>query len=933
MRPIKLSMTAFGPYAEKTVIDFRELKQGVYLITGDTGAGKTTIFDAIVFALYGEGSGSGRNSEMFHSDYVDKFTDTEVELEFLCRDKLYRVVRTIHYKKKRGGGVGSITKQALLYCPNEQPLEKETSVNAKVTEILGLDEKQFRQIVMLAQGEFQKFLESKSDAREQILGRLFDNRLYVDFQNRLKMAVEELRKEREGKEREIAFYLSDGEDALCLKEKLEETEEKKKVLEKQILEYKNALDETLDKIQTAKLYNEKVTEAASVKKRQEELSTQILAKKELCAELELKKSDCEKLLPKIDELKLKVQELQQCIAKFDSLEQLNKECVVLTNKINQVKTKSQQTEEIRVRLVEEQSVLRERLEALKQIEVEISKTEHEMESKKQALDRLKECQVRLDEILQLQRKYDDQKTQLLKKEASYTEAGHIYIEKNRLFLAGQAGILARNLEKQIKEHGSGECPVCGTCVEIEQLSYFTECLDEVPTQDAVEEARKLMEKLQNELAECSKACEVLYQTIELKKAGVLESANRLLNETFLWDAVSDGIVIENRVSQLSHSFQTLKNEWKNLGQKNIEKVQMEELFKKNELSLEKTQKHLEQYRAEIIESEKSYAVLSKEAETIRGQIPYESKEEVWEAKRYLKESLDSMEQQIKTTEEAWNGTQVLLGNLKGQYNALVQQESVLLENKNTLLTEHEWLRPYEETVVEVESFMEHKKIQEQSKRKLEEERESLLVLLENHKHALCMVEKLQGELSKTETAYKKLWKLSAMANGQSGEGGKYSFSRYVLGTFFEEIIAQANYHLNHMTGGKYELIRKQEADRKNESAGLGMVIYDAYTGEQRETASLSGGETFQVSLSLALGLSDVVRSHSAGYTLDAMFIDEGFGSLDEVSLEQAMNVLYELSGDSRQIGIISHVGKLSENITQKIYVKRTQKGSQVQIIT
>ena len=438
MRPIKLSMTAFGPYAEKTVIDFSELKQGVYLITGDTGAGKTTIFDAIVFALYGEGSGSGRNSEMFHSDYVDKFTDTEVELEFLCRDKLYRVVRIIHYKKKRGGGVGSITKQALLYCPNEQPLEKETSVNAKVTEILGLDEKQFRQIVMLAQGEFQKFLESKSDAREQILGRLFDNRLYVDFQNRLKMAVEELRKEREGKEREIAFYLSDGEDALCLKEKLEETEEKKKVLETQILEYKNALDETLDKIQTAKLYNEKVTEAASVKKRQEELSTQILAKKELCAELELKKSDCEKLLPKIDELKLKVQELQQCIAKFDSLEQLNKECVVLTNKINQAKTKSQQTEEIRVRLVEEQSVLRERLEALKQIEVKISKTEHEMESKKQALDRLKECQVRLDEILQLQRTYDEKKNTVIK-EGSILHRSRTYLYRKEPFVLGWSG--------------------------------------------------------------------------------------------------------------------------------------------------------------------------------------------------------------------------------------------------------------------------------------------------------------------------------------------------------------------------------------------------------------------------------------------------------------------------------------------------------------
>ena len=209
MRPLKLIMSAFGPYAEKTIIDFRELNNGVYLITGDTGAGKTTIFDAIVFALYGEGSGSGRNSDMFHSDYVDKFTDTEVELLFSCGEREYKVVRTIHYKKKRGGGVGSISKTAVLYCGEELPIEKETSVNGKITEILGLDEKQFRQIVMLAQGEFRKFLESKSDAREQILGRLFDNRIYVDFQNRLKASAETLKKVREEKEREIGFYLSD----------------------------------------------------------------------------------------------------------------------------------------------------------------------------------------------------------------------------------------------------------------------------------------------------------------------------------------------------------------------------------------------------------------------------------------------------------------------------------------------------------------------------------------------------------------------------------------------------------------------------------------------------------------------------------------------------------------------------------------------------
>ena len=221
---------------------------------------------------------------------------------------------------------------------------------------------------------------------------------------------------------------------------------------------------------------------------------------------------------------------------------------------------------------------------------------------------------------------------------------------------------------------------------------------------------------------------------------------------------------------------------------------------------------------------------------------------------------------------------------------------------------------------------------EELRKGLMKEREAQLVLLENDKQALKKAEALLRELQKTETAYEHLWKLSLLANGQSSEGGKYSFSRYVLGAFFEEILARANVHLDRMTGGKYELIRRQEAERKNESAGLGMVIYDAYTGEKRDTASLSGGESFQVSLSLALGLSDVVRSHSGGVAIETMFIDEGFGSLDEQSLDQAMAVLKELSGDSRQIGIISHVGKLSENITQKIYVKRSPKGSTVHMI-
>ena len=291
-----------------------------------------------------------------------------------------------------------------------------------------------------------------------------------------------------------------------------------------------------------------------------------------------------------------------------------------------------------------------------------------------------------------------------------------------------------------------------------------------------------------------------------------------------------------------------------------------------------------------------------------------------------------MEKEVSEVEANLKRCREELSHQQGQLKTLHLRQETVTKEFEELIGEEPWFQEITDIVGKTQALDEKLKEETDLRKNLEKERENISYELKTSRNSIKMIEKLRRELDKTEGAYQKLWKLSQLANGQSGEGGKYSFSRYVLGAFFEEIIDQANFHLNRMAGGKYELIRKQEAERKNESAGLGMVIYDAYTGEQRDTASLSGGESFQVSLSLALGLSDVVRSHSGGFTLDTMFIDEGFGSLDEQSLDQAMGVLHELSGDSRQIGIISHVGKLSESITQKIYVKRTHRGSSVQIM-
>lgn len=775
MRPLKLSMTAFGPYAEKTTIDFRELNEGIYLIAGDTGAGKTTIFDAIVFALYGEGSGSGRNSDMFHSDYVDKFTDTEVELEFSCREKIYRILRTIHYKKKRGGGVGAISKNAVLYCEEELPIEKETSVNAKVTEILGLDEKQFRQIVMLAQGEFRKFLESKSDAREQILGKLFDNRIYVDFQNRLKVAAEMLKREREDKEREIGFYLNGETTVEQLQQTILRCEEQWQKLEEKLKEVYFQKEDLQMKQQTLNLYDKKAEELNRTKASVKIIMGQIEEKEKLLKNLEERKLQCDQKIPELDQLKVRLEALQKGEENFES----------------------------RLLTFQQESRM------------------------------LKQKQER---YVALQRDYE--------------AAAAIYLEKSRLFLSGQAGVLAEELYEQIKTQGSAVCPVCGSAVEEAQTDRFAVKEENVPTQDAVETLRKQTEQKQTAAVKCARECEVHKNALSIAKKEVLQAAEVLWGKTEQW-------------SQFNYP---------------------------------------------------------------------EKKQELQEFKRSLKQKKQTLETEISETEKSLKQCRESLSHFRGQYKTLMSTQKAVLEEMKEAETKDTWLKDITDISSKKPEMEEMLREKNEVCKELEKERENVGYEFRTSRKSLEMILSLRKELDKTEEAFQKLWKLSALANGQSGEGGKYSFSRYVLGTFFEEIINQANYHLNRMTGGKYELIRKQEAERKNESAGLGMVIFDAYTGEQRDTASLSGGESFQVSLSLALGLSDVVRYRSGGFTLDTMFIDEGFGSLDEQSLDQAMSVLHELSGDNRQIGIISHVGKLSESICQKIYVKRTPKGSCIQLI-
>lgn len=924
MRPEKLTMTAFGPYAETTIIDFRELNQGVYLITGDTGAGKTTIFDAIVFALYGEGSGSGRNSEMFHSDYVDKFSDTEVELEFLCRDKHYKVIRTIHYQKKRGGGVGSIVKNAILYCPEELPIEKEKAVNTKISEIIGLDEKQFRQIVMLAQGEFRKFLESKSDEREQILGKLFDHRMYVDFQDRLKTAAEELRKEREEKERQISFYLSDAMTVESLRERKETTRRCKKKAEEEIQKEKLSLEELTQKQAAAKEHNQRICELEDTCKRIGEIAAEMenfLKQQKLLEEQAL---ETEQEKPQLEKIKTQLILLAEGLREYQKLENLEAEGKRLKKHLKELEERKLQQQKKEEKLRQEQTEVQGLSELLKNIEAETASAVYELERRVEKEKLLKSIKERLE-------REGEQEKGLLKKQELWKEkqklsdaAAIAYQETNRAFLAGQAGVLAFALWEKVETEGSGICPVCGTLISHKNHPEESEN-KAVPTQKEVEDAGKQMERTGKLAAEAAKDCEVAKNALIIERNNLENLAKEALKETVSWQELQDPEFMQERIRKQEAWVQEQAAKVGELQKKKKEKEHLEK--RKDELleCLTTAVKQRETLEKLTVEEERTLAVTEENVRNIREKLPFESAEQAEKERETLEKEKTALETKKASVEQAMTKTRERLSNLSGQRDTLLERKNNL---KEALVRENDT----ENGIVPLEAIESKIREREKMKKELEKEREQLLISLEKDAEALQKVETLHEELENTKGAFESLWNLSRLANGQSGEGGKYSFSRYVLGTFFEEIIEQANEHLDHMTGGKYELIRQQEADRKNESAGLGMVIFDAYTGEKRDTASLSGGESFQVSLSLALGLSEVVRSRSGGYTLDTMFIDEGFGSLDEQALDQAMRVLQELSGDSRQIGIISHVGKLSENISQKVYVHRGPKGSSIQII-
>ena len=924
MKPLKLTMSAFGSYAGKNVIDFTGQQQGIFLITGDTGAGKTTIFDAITYALYNQTSGGERNGNMMRSQYAQPETETYVELEFLYRGQTYRVRRNPDYKITKTLKNGKIREQKVphsveLTLPDGTVFpEKKNATDAKIIEILGLTADQFSQIVMIAQGDFLKLLYTKSDERKMIFSKLFRTDIYWKIQENLRrksMEMDERIQENDRafeQEKSRIILLPESEE-LPLDELVERLRERLKdalkeqnlrranveELNKKITKYEeiNKLFRSLEKIrQTGK---ELEARQAESKERRQQIENARKADKVLVAEQQNLRQQQE------------VEQSAQAIAKMTETLANNQE-MFETLKTQQQEAEAKQKREAadiqKKMLALEQSFpsyealqnARSEEQQAKKVWEDLGKiSEESFHKKKAGIAALKEQQKQQEQVVEQTKKNWEQTSLSASESAKHYE--HMY----EAFLKEQAGILAENLS------AGCPCPVCGSTVHPDPAKLS----DHAVTELEVEQAKKTR-------AAAEEKRDLAYAAFEAEKT---------------------------------------------------EKQKLAQAVEKEEADFVLAQTIAKQQRKE---AEQNYVSLQKIAEQIREKLVYPSFAEAKKQYAAMQKALAAAEQEIERKRQKVSELAEAMNTLKGQ--KLAEEENQKTAKKLAAKTEKEYAKLLEKSGFVSEETYHLAILPERSRSKLEREekeyesqclrQQSEQKLLEKQvsgktytdttelneqlkaeKQALKEAEKTYMELhtayendrsvlqncavylekgKKLESEDQVIKSLSKTANGRLSGSAKIDFETYIQRQYFKQIIHEANKRLLTMSNHQFILKLKEEANTgRKTNEGLDLSVYSLVTDSERDVKTLSGGESFLAALAMALGLSDIVERSAGAIHPDMMFIDEGFGSLDAQSRQQAIEVLGELAGDSRMVGIISHVTELKEQIDRKLVVNRTDNGS------
>ena len=920
MRPIKLTVSAFGPYAGKTEFDFDKLGTGgLYLITGDTGAGKTTIFDAITYALYGDPSGNNREVSMFRSKYADITTPTFVRLVFNYKEKEYTIERNPEYERaaQRGNGLTKQTAGVELTLPDGKPLTKTKEVENAINNIIGINREQFCQIAMIAQGDFLKLLISPTKERIEIFRHIFKTKLYSDLQDRLKSELSILNNDCSKIKQSISQYIGGincadssllsldvtkakngdlpTDECILLIEKLiaEDTLAEEKA-DNAIAEIEKQLDILKINIEHGKTYLRAKQDfdqnEINISKLTEEMLSLTKALEEEQKKISLQ-NDLAKASAAIEAQLLEYDELSQKESAFkNNALNIEKNNAALTKNNKEIEVLKAQIES----LTEESKTLQKSGE--QKILFANQKALH-----KESLSKLDTLLKSMENLKKIDAQYKNAAKRYEAKKAAANEIKISYDLKYDLYLDAQAGILAETLVDNMP------CPVCGSTSHPQKAIKPTD----VPQKDELDILKAKLAKADDEKIEANKESAKLKGMREEKKDSTVSSIKELLGDIDMNNATD---ITKAKINELESNIAVLD-----------QKIQAEE---KNIARKEYIENELPKSRTKLEDLQNSITSISNEISALS------SKNDSLNARIIDLKSKLRFSSRLEANNEIQKNN-AMISKIKRDIELASEREKECSVNLASAKTRREELFKQIEGKQEIDLKAENNNLSELERNKfqLDKKKQNIHSRIVNNKSNCDNIKQKSSELIVIEKKYTWVKSLSDTANGTITGKDKIMLETYIQMHYFDRIISRANARLVIMTGGQYDLIRRKEAVSKMGQSGLDLDVIDHYNGTERSVKSLSGGESFKASLALALGLSDEIQSSAGGIQLDTMFIDEGFGSLDEDSLSQAMNALASLASSNKLIGIISHVGELKQKIDKQIIVKKDKTGgSRAEII-
>jgi len=898
MRPIKLTVAGFGPYAGTQELDFSQLGTGgLYLITGDTGAGKTTIFDAVTYALYGEPSGDSRTVSMLRSKYADPGAPTFVELVFLCNGKAYTIRRSPEYQRAKSRGEGT-TKQV-------------ADVDISIREIVGLNREQFSQVAMISQGEFRKLLQAETKDRQKIFRDIFNTSLYVTVQNRLKEQTGALKTRLDQAGLSIRQYIGGmacDENSLLSPEVAKAREGKlptvqvmalfEKLLEEDST-VQNALNCALTEIEKkAEAVTAGLSRAEAYHNTKRALETNLLLEQATAPKLEqaeISLTAAQATLPQQETLRSEIEKMKLLLPAYEELSRHHGALQDKQRSLNAAKIARQKAHENQQTTRQEIDLMKAEHKSLENIGADKEKLMAQKQSLSDRRNQLQVLSVNLETLHRQQKILQDRQADYLRAESESTRLGQIYDSKNRAFLQEQAGIIAGTLTPGVP------CPVCGS----EHHPCLATVSDSAPTEADVKTAKRQYDTAQSITGQAA-------QTASAQKAKVTTLLEQLQKELDLLipgtalDAADTQV--QTQTGALCGQITELEAQLAQLKAMENRKLVLDRMIPEKEQALRDAEAALTDADTQIAALETSTVHLQQQIQELQAKLPYPDKATAQKEITLLQghyqalcDALTKAEKDRADHKEALAGIRAKISQLQEQLAAGEETDIVALETERQAIAAQ--------------------------KREILSRRELVFSRITTNTNARKNISAKEQELTGLEQQYGWMKALSDTANGNLSGKEKIMLETAVQATYFERILERANIRLRKMSAGQYELKRRSSAENKVSQSGLELDIMDYTNASRRSVNTLSGGEAFLASLALALGLSDEVQMSNAGVKLDTLFVDEGFGSLDSESLNKAYRALAALTEGNRLVGIISHVAELKERIDKQIIVTKGPSGS------